>query len=389
MASFPNLEATSVLGKTKVWSISVVERDGCGVIITTYGYKDGKKQTNEKIISKGKNIGKTNETTPLQQAISEAQSQWTKKKESDYEPAHADAVVDAVDAVDDASSGGAEDTPSVTASIIPSPMLAHDYHHRGKSIQYPCYVQRKYDGTRCIAIPDKGLFSRNRKIYLNLNHIMEEVAKLPPNIVLDGELYSNTLTFQEIVGIVKRKHAVKYDADDNKRLQIKLHVYDIINYDSPYSVRYPNIKNIINRYKFKYIEPVETEICESEDKMKALHSKYVSEGYEGIILRNMNGLYKNNRSVDLHKYKDFFDDEYEVVDFKEGEGLEEGCVLWICKTKEGKLFNCRPRGSRETRRELFTNGKDYIGKKLTVRFQELTDDKIPRFPVGITFRDYE
>jgi len=30
-----------------------------------------------------------------------------------------------------------------------------------------------------------------------------------------------------------------------------------------------------------------------------------------------------------------------------------------------------------------------VGKKLTVRFQEWSDAHIPRFPVGIAFRDYE
>jgi DNA ligase-1 len=39
--------------------------------------------------------------------------------------------------------------------------------------------------------------------------------------------------------------------------------------------------------------------------------------------------------------------------------------------------------------ELFQNGSEYVGKKLTIRFQELTDEGLPRFPVGIAFRDYE
>jgi DNA ligase-1 len=121
--------------------------------------------------------------------------------------------------------------------------------------------------------------------------------------------------------------------------------------------------------------------------MKELHATYVAEGFEGIMLRNKTGLYKNSRSADLQKYKEFFDDEYEVVNYKEGEGLEEGCVLWVCKTPEGKLFSCRPRGTREDRVELFKNGDKYIGKKLTVRFQEKTTDGLPRFPVGITFRE--
>jgi DNA ligase-1 len=123
--------------------------------------------------------------------------------------------------------------------------------------------------------------------------------------------------------------------------------------------------------------------------MKELHAAYVAEGYEGIMLRNKAGLYKNSRSADLQKYKCFESEEFEIINYKQGEGQEGGCVIWVCKTSEGKTFNCRPRGTREDRIELFKNGDKYVGKKLTVRFQELTYYKVPRLPVGITFRDYE
>ena len=356
---FPELQGESQSGKTKMWSIRVSERNGCGVIETTHGYVDGKKQINEKVISEGKNLGKKNATTPLQQAMNEAQSLWTKKNESGYFPI-----------------GQAKEK-----EIVPSPMLAHDYNKRGKSISFPCFVQRKFDGTRCVSMPGKGLFSRNRKKYPHLEHIYNEIHSLP---ILDGELYSDTLTFQEIVGIVKRETLKK--GDEEKQLQIKFHVYDIIN-DMPYEQRYAALQMLFKQ-SFKHIVFVKTDLCESEEKMKELHSQYVAEGYEGIMLRNKVGLYKNDRSVDLQKYKEFQDDEYEVIDFKEGEGLEAGCVIWVCKT-EGKVFHCRPRGTREDRIELYKNGSNYVGKKLIVRFQELTDDKVPRFPVGIAFRDYE
>jgi len=39
--------------------------------------------------------------------------------------------------------------------------------------------------------------------------------------------------------------------------------------------------------------------------------------------------------------------------------------------------------------KLFEEGNNYIGKQLTVRAQELTNEGIPRFPVGISIRDYE
>ena len=387
MASFPELNGEAQTGKTKMWSIRVLERDYngiiCGVIETTHGYVDGKKQVNEKIITEGKNIGKKNETTPLQQAINEARSSWIKKKESGYTPI----------GVIDGDGNNSDDSDTCTGNKgkgiyedVPLPMLAHDYNKRGKSIQFPCFVQRKFDGTRCVGMPGKGLFSRNRKSYPHLNHIVAEINKLPPTIILDGELYSDTLTFQEIVGLVKRETLKK--GDEEKQLQIKFYVYDLIN-DMPYEQRYANLQILFKRYKFKYLELVKTENCESEEKMKELHAQYVSENFEGIMLRNKQGAYKNARSCDLQKFKEFFDDEYEVIGYEEGKGLEEGCVIWTCKTPEGKTFSCRPRGTREERMELYDNGDDYIGKMLTVRFQELTTDRVPRFPVGISFRDYE
>jgi DNA ligase-1 len=114
----------------------------------------------------------------------------------------------------------------------------------------------------------------------------------------------------------------------------------------------------------------------------------VAEGYEGIMLRNKEGTYSNARSVHLQKYKHFFDTEVEIVGFKSGEGLEENCIIWECLYK-GKTFSCRPRGTREERMELFQNGQKYIGKQLTIRYQEETDQGLLRFPIGICLRNYE
>jgi DNA ligase-1 len=113
------------------------------------------------------------------------------------------------------------------------------------------------------------------------------------------------------------------------------------------------------------------------------------------------------RSTDLQKYKEFEDAEYRVVGFKEGDGLEKGCVIWICETSlapqetraspnevrlatgKSQNFAVRPRGTHEARAALMAEADRYVGQMLTVRYQELTTDGIPRFPVGITFRDYE
>jgi ATP-dependent DNA ligase len=355
---FPTLYGTASNGKRKVWQLNVESRDGVATIVTTHGYENGKKQTTYKTISKGKNIGKSNETTPLQQAVADAQAAWNKKKDTGYLE---------------------EGTVSTT---IPSPMLAHDFNKRSKSIIFPCYTQRKYDGARCIGVPQQGLFSRTGKKFPNLDHILQELNQF--QVVFDGELYSGKLTFQELIGRVKRDAA-----NEDQQKQVEYHIYDLIE-DTPYEERMLKLQKLFQVYTFQYLRLVPTDVCENVDDMKRLHAQYSSDGYEGLILRNKDGRYKAGyRSVDLQKYKEFVDAEFEISDFKEGEGLEAGCVVWICKTLTGATFACRPRGTREDRSAQFKSGFEYIGKQLTVRYQELTDGGIPRFPVGIAIRDYE
>lgn len=156
--------------------------------------------------------------------------------------------------------------------------------------------------------------------------------------------------------------------------------------------RFKKLSKFFNDNKdMKYIKQVITEDCEKEEDVMKFLEKYTKAGYEGVIIRNKDAEYDiNNRSINLQKLKKYKDDEFEIIDFfTPKSGKEVGCAVWVCKTKNGKKFNARPLGSFEDRKVWYENGKSYIGKMLTVRYQELTHDGIPRFPVGITIRDYE
>jgi DNA ligase-1 len=359
----------------------VIDRSGVGVIVTKHGYEDGKMVENERLVTVGKNIGKSNETTPVEQAVKEAQSDWNKKKDAGYKDEE-------------------EDEEMVTTVFTPPlPMLAHDFNKRGNAIKFSCYAQKKLDGVRCLAIQGKGLYSRQGKKFPHMESILSEINGLAAGTILDGELYSDTLTFQEIVGLVKKETLLPKDLP--KMQHIFLWVYDTIR-EGSYTDRKKWLENLFTK-KFKHLRLLPTDECKTKEDIPALHAKYVEEGYEGLILRNKAGLYKVGfRSKDLQKYKEFQDDEFTVIGFTEGDGIEKGCVIWICETKKGDSFSVRPRGTHEERRELFKIAKSMVGKKLTVRFQELTEESssnsaaashttggIPRFPVGIAFRDYE
>ena len=383
--NFPKLYSKSKTGKTQIWQIEVIKQSSgpaaagggeTALIRVSYGYEDGKTVINEKEITKGKNLGKKNETTPYQQALLDAQSTWQGKVEGGY-----------AEKLSNAQVPGLASDNAVAAHKTISPMLALDYHKAGKKILFPCYVQAKLDGVRSIFF-NNSLTSRNGKPFTGLEHIIAELAPATKaGLILDGEVYSTKLSFQQFVGLVKKK---KFTAEDKEQLKhVNLWVYDCVN-DQTFEERLAILKDFFSKNKFTQVHLLPTEECKKKEDLKGFHDKFVLEGNEGLMVRNKQGLYQlGSRSNDLQKYKEFKDAEYPVIGFTDGQGIEKGLVIWICKTKEGKNFHVRPRGTHEERAALFKKAQSYVGKELTVRYQELSEDNIPRFPVGITFRDYE
>jgi DNA ligase-1 len=225
MASFPVLTGEAKTGKTKIWSIEVKSSGESATIISRYGYEDGAQQVEEKEVTEGKNIGKKNETSPLQQAIQMARTSWNKKKASGYVEMEAEA-----EAVGGAGSAAAakslEGSKAAAISVsVPMPMLAHKLSEKEKHLVLPCYGQPKFDGTRSVGVCglEEGvpcLFSRQRKAYPHLEHIQAVLQKLPKGIVLDGELYTTKHKFQKIVGLVKQKTIKEEDKEKHNDIQL-------------------------------------------------------------------------------------------------------------------------------------------------------------------------
>jgi len=58
----------------------------------------------------------------------------------------------------------------------------------------------------------------------------------------------------------------------------------------------------------------------------------------------------------------------------------------VCLTPEGKEFKAKLKGAIDELGEYLVNFHKYNGKQLTVQYQGLTPDGIPRFPVGLRIR---
>jgi len=386
LKTFDTLYGTEKNGKIKVWNASVQENaDGTATATIEYGQIDGKKQTTVRDYTEGKNIGRKNETTPYTQSIQETQRKWTDKKEK--EGYTTDMPLD--------------DKKEATGTVI-FPMLAGKYEpqtakKKRTDIQYPCFVQPKLDGLRCITYINttgKAVVAQSRTggLFDSVAHITSvllPIFKAHPRVALDGELYTKDISFETLAGIIKKKKIT--DADRDVLKHVKYHIYDMIhldNPDMPYIERHQFICKVVQAHSSPFLEIVRTDKVKSVDEFKEKFGEFVANEYEGIMLRNIDSVYQQGfRSNDLQKYKEFQEEEYAIVGFDQGDGRDKGTVIWKCQTKEGRAFSVRPRGTHEHRQDLFKNGESFVGKQLTVIFQELSELNVPRFPVGKAVRD--
>jgi len=344
-------------------------------IVREYGQMGGKMQV-ARTTATGKNIGRSNETTPDEQAILEAKARHKKRLDAKYSLTIEDAKKE-----------------------VFLPMLAASFDKRKDKVVYPVDVQPKLDGVRCLAYWDGGsvkLMSRGGKQWNCCQHIIDELETvLPKDWVLDGELYLHGATFQEITKLVKKLRP--------ESVNVEFHVYDVprAEYEqteiggSTWSNRKISLELLDDFYSSlqffvdncRSVKVVRTDYATCEEDVYKLQSEYLEEGYEGAIVREFDGEYKfGYRSNKLLKVKNFMDEEYKIMDFTTGVGRFEGCCIWICETKDGNEFKVVPQGTMEERQEAYLDADENIGKMLKVKYFELTDDGIPRFPVGLGIR---
>lgn len=379
MKSFSRLFKKTSTGAIQYWDIFVYEDSDHStghIIKTEYGQVGTENpQATFDAIYKGKNIGKANETSVYEQAVAEAQAKWEKQKKKGY-----------VESLGAAEKGELDEL--VEGGILP--MLAFTFEKQGKKIKYPCYVQPKLDGIRCIAIVKDGkctLWSRTRKPITSCPHIVSEIEKNfgKENVVLDGELYNHEFksNFEHIV------HLVRQEEPDAQCADVQYHVYDLVN-GNKFSKRVLELNSMLRSYyiESKYVIMVDTRTAQDEDSVPDWFQEYKNQGYEGAMLRNADGLYVNKRSSDLIKVKEMQDDEFEIVGIEEGRGKLAGHVgAFVCRTKGGLEFKAKPAGATERLREYFLNRSLWEGRDLVVQFQDLTSYGIPRFPVGLRLKE--
>lgn len=285
-------------------------------------------------------------------------------------------------------------------------MLAHSGDNNPKKITGDCVVEYKYDGVRAIIIVENSnatIYSRNGKQLKNFPHIEEAFShKMFDDLVFDGEVMS--ADFQTLMKQVHRK-------EGSETTDAYFALFDFLPLDEfkTGSSTLPLIKRkellkgfesseyfsdciIVTKYDVINIE-------EDADKFKEINNTAIEQGYEGIMVKPVNGYYECKRSYGWLKMKPYIEVTLTVIDIEEGTGKNEGSTgALVCEgLDEGKHIkvNVGTGLSDDLRNDIWNSTNTVLGQLVEIRADAVTisqdsaDVYSLRFPRFKSFRGFE
>jgi DNA ligase-1 len=248
------------------------------------------------------------------------------------------------------------------------------------------YVSRKIDGARCIGIVDSNgdttFYSRTGKEFDTLAIVRSGIKALGvTNVVFDGELClvddDGNEDFQGVMKQLKKK--------DHTIPNPSYKIFDMISHDEFYSKkgeknktythRYNNLREVMRNNTCACLSVLGQELIKDDDHFAEWTGKAKEYGWEGLMLR-ADEPYKGKRSKDLLKFKNFFDDEYEVIDVemgpfryvKDGAECEETMLSCVMINHKGYTVRVGSGFTIDQRQEFYQDPNKILGKIITVQY---------------------
>lgn len=288
---------------------------------------------------------------------------------------------------------------------VPKPQLAKqaDKVTNLKTFDKKYWGSRKIDGLRClIYLGEDGKLHTASRGATNYDAAMIEILEHPdliqlfkdnPTLIMDGECYKHGYSLQQLNSVARTQvKAVDYEI-------LQFYWYDIVDLNSPVTERINKIKKLAEplnltfepEREFQYgelrIQLVPHVEVSGWDNIMALHNEYVSEGWEGLVIRLESSLYgPNKRTNDWLKVKCYKQDTYKVI------GIEQGLrkyddMVFVLETEEGKQFKAKPFGDRNQKIEYTDNFEEKYQNHLgDVKYFYYSDEGTPLQPSFIAFR---
>ena len=271
-------------------------------------------------------------------------------------------------------------------------MKAHRLKDHWKRVTFPVYTQPKLNGLRCLY--HNGVFQTNAEEIWRPNvlaHLQAPIfsSQMPQSWILDGELYVHGWSLQQInsaAGVNRKDRS-------EKTSEVEYHVFDVIPMATPHDIFSERLQLLeLMRAWFPFdskIKIIQTRMAENRWQIDNYHRENTKKGYEGTMIRLDEGYghaelcrNKDNRWHRLLKFKDWLDEEYEVLGFEWGEGKYEGKVGSLMLEHNGQPFTAGS-GLTDEQRD-----PDNLPKWVRVKYEMLSDGGVPLKPT-IDFVSYE
>ncbi|KAJ3291662.1 hypothetical protein HK104_005894 [Borealophlyctis nickersoniae] len=290
---------------------------------------------------------------------------------------------------DDEDDASASAQPVKKAKAPPKLLLANKWDIESGFDPKGWWISEKLDGVRAMWDPAAKAFVSRLGNYFTapdwfikgqLTQYMPTSTELPTTMSLDGELFCGRGMFSSTVSIVKTINSPNW-------AKVKYHIFDAPSLTDPFEVRLQKIRGYFDEKKDqtavqKVVEFVKNTVCEDRAHLMEMLEEVEELGGEGLMLRKPGSLYEGKRGNTLYKVKKFYDAEAEIIGYVPGAGKHKGATGALkCKMESGKTFAVGTGMSDAERKR-----PPKIGSIITYRFQELTNDGVPRFPSYIGVR---
>jgi DNA ligase-1 len=260
------------------------------------------------------------------------------------------------------------------------PQLAPNEKVDLSTLNYFLFASTKLDGIRCI-IKNGEILSRSLKQIQNkqLRERLEPLRKFSQdnNLMLDGELFSPKLTFQQITHYVMTQdlenellpeHLVFYCFDGVKENQ----------FDEPFGMRYINN---VNKWCQKFpnlMKEVKQVPVNSAEEVEKYFEEVLEQGYEGLILRNPNSGYKFGRGTIreaiIFKVKPFLELDAIVTGVVQATRVDENAEKKV--NELGMSVTSKKKDDRILIEKASAVTVDYNGQSLKVTLALTDEEKI-------------
>lgn len=273
-------------------------------------------------------------------------------------------------------------------------MLCYPFEEKRLAKWEPPYiVQPKLDGERCrLILTDSNrclLLSSTEEIITSVPHINELAPRVLPPGEYDGELYLHGKTFEEIHSIVSRSVNIHPEFET-----MQFHCFDVIT-PQPQFERSLDLMALAEQLGDQAVfQVVPSYLCHDFDDIMTARTGFVTQGYEGIIVRHHANSYVRKRSTFMMKFKPKKSDAYlitgtvEELD-KHGNPKNRLGAL-VCRGDDGTEFRVGSGFTAAQREALWQTRETLPGMFVKVEYQAMTPGRgVPRFPIFCSIIDDE